>query len=95
MNSEHFESAPNLKEKYLAQADPEGYLAVAAFATEELNAQSKSVAALLDGEEGTAPEYHLGKGLRYKGASGDYSSMKIHLDDLDEFVGRVQKYYTP
>ncbi len=89
------ESAPklNLAEKYASKVDAEGFLSIGSFATQELKRQSKSVAALLDGEEGTSPEYNLGDGLRYKGSSGNYSDMKIHIEDLDEFVRRVRNHF--
>lgn len=83
----------NIKEKYLSKADAEGYISVGAFATGELRRQGKSVAALIDGEAGTEPETFLGKGLRYKGESGNYSDMKIHVDDLEEFIRRVKKHF--
>ncbi len=73
---------PTLKEKYVAISDREGFLKISDFAIKELQRQSKSIAAFLDGDEGSAPEYNLGEGLRYKGSSGNYSDMKIHIDDL-------------
>lgn len=89
------ESAPklNLAEKYASQADSDGFLKVNSFSMRELRRQSKSVAGLLDGEEGTSMEYNLGDGLHYKGNSGNYPDMKIHIGDLDEFVRRVREHY--
>lgn len=81
------------KNKYLPQTDNDGYVSVGAFATGELRRQTKSIAGLLDGEEGSEPDYFLGKGLRYKGNSGNYSDMKIHIDDLEEFINRVKKHH--
>lgn len=82
----------SLKNKYAPQADSDGYLLTALFAIQELRRQNKSVASLLDGDEGTG-DYNLGKGIRFKGSSGNYSEMKIHIDDLDEFVRRVKEHY--
>lgn len=82
-----------LNEKYRAKADAEGYIGVGDFATTELHRQGKSVAGLLDGDEGQAPEYNLGEGLRLKGNSGNYSDMKLHIDDLEIFVQRVKGYF--
>lgn len=94
MNSqEGFNKIPSIKEKYISKADPEGYLPIGIFATQELSRQSKSIAGLLDGEDGTSPEYNLGEGLRYKGTSGNYSDMKIHIDDLETFIDRVKTHY--
>ena len=82
-----------LKEKYQLKADAEGYLKLSDF-REELNGrQIKNIASLLDGEEGTSPDYDLGRGLNFKGKSGNYSDMKIHIDSLDEFIGRVNNHY--
>ncbi len=90
-----FEQNPEYKplaEKYRLQTDEDGYVFTSAFSVPELHRQNKSVAGLLDGEEGTA-EYNLGEGLRYKGSSGNYPDMKIHIDDLDTFIERVRDYF--
>lgn len=83
----------SFKERYANMADEDGYVRVVAFAITELRRQVKSVAALLDGDEGQNPEYDLGKGLKYKGASGNYGDMMIHIDDLDKFIARVKAYF--
>ncbi|MFA6585695.1 MAG: hypothetical protein WCS86_00860 [Candidatus Paceibacterota bacterium] len=83
----------NLKEEYISNADSEGYIYVRDFAIPELDRQTKNIASLLDGEEGTMPEYNLGIGLRHKGSAGNYSEMKIHIDDLQEFIWRVKAHY--
>ena len=92
---ENFENREqlSLREKYAAEADDAGFLPVSAFATQELKRQSKSVAALLDGEENTEAESNFGEGLTFQGTSGNYPEMKIHIDDLDEFVRRVKEYF--
>ena len=87
-----FEQIP-LSEKYRARVDDEGFISITDFATTELRRQAKSVAGLLDGDEGQAPEYNLGEGLRFKGSSGNYSDMKLHVDDLDTFIRRVNEYF--
>lgn len=81
-----------LSSKYASQVDDDGYLFIAAFATQELKRQNKNIASLLDGDEGTG-DYNLGEGIKFKGSSGNYSEMKIHIDDLYEFVKRVKKHY--
>ncbi len=83
----------SIKEKYINKADENGFVRVGDFATQELKRQSQSVASLLDGEEGLSPEYNLGEGIRYLGASGNYSDMKVHIDDLEEFIKRVRNHY--
>jgi hypothetical protein len=94
MSIENFpkESYP-IRERYVSKADKDGYVWIGDFATQELGRQSKNVGALLDGEEGTSPEHNLGDGLRYKGSSGNYSDMSIHIDDLATFIERVKNYF--
>ncbi|MFA5155059.1 MAG: hypothetical protein WC453_01350 [Patescibacteria group bacterium] len=92
-NPEHFKAPLGFKEKYQMKADKDGYVPVSAFATQELGRQAKNIASLLDGEEGTSPENNLGQGLRYQGASGNYDTMKIHIDDIKEFIERVRNHY--
>lgn len=88
---EQINSGESLKHKYASQADNEGFVSTAAFATQELGRQNKSVAAFLDGDGGDG--INLGEGIVFKGSSGNYSDMKIHIDDLDEFVKRVKEHY--
>lgn len=83
----------SVREKYLSKVDKEGFVYVGDFSTQELKRQSKSVASFLDGEEGTEPDINLGNGIRFKGSSGNYSDMKVHVDDLEEFIKRVRNYY--
>ncbi len=83
----------SIREKYLSKVDKGGFVYVGDFSTQELKRQSKSVASLLDGEEGTEPDINLGNGIRFKGSSGNYSDMKVHVDDLEEFIKRVRNYY--
>jgi hypothetical protein len=89
----NFQERSSLRDKYLPKADKDGFVCVSAFATIELQRQTKNIAAFLDGDEGTEPDYFFGEGLRYKGNSGNYSDMKIHIDDLEEFIKRVKKHY--
>ncbi|MBP6881729.1 MAG: hypothetical protein KBC35_03825 [Candidatus Pacebacteria bacterium] len=93
MESSKEEPVLTLKERYASKVDKNGYLYVADFATQELRKQSKNISAFLDGDEGTSPEYNLGSGLRYQGESGNYTDMKIHIDDLAEFLRRVKEHY--
>ena len=84
----------SIREKYVSQIDSEGYLSIGSFSTQELKRQSKNIASLLDGDEGASPEYNLGRGLRYTGSSGNYSDMRIHIDDLEDFIQRVREHYS-
>lgn len=90
---EKFNVSLNLKEKYGSKIDSEGYISVGTFANQELGRQAKNIASLLDGEEGTSPEYNLGSELRFKGSSGNYADMKIHIDDLEAFIKRAKNHY--
>ena len=47
---------------------------------------SRYVDGAIDGWE------NLGKGLRFKGKASDYHSLKIHKDDVEEFVRRYKEY---
>lgn len=80
-------------EKYFSKADSEGYISLSDARQEFGGRQIKNIASLLDGEEGTEPEYNLGEGLNFKGKSGNYSDMKIHIDSLEEFIERVKNHY--
>jgi hypothetical protein len=84
----------NVREKYLSIIDSEGYLRLGDINRSDFEGrQVKNISSLLDGEEGISPEYNLGEGIRYKGNSGNYSDMKIHIDDLSEFIERVKIHY--
>ena len=84
----------NLKEKYLSKVDSDGYLRLGDIDRGDFEGrQVKNISSLLDGEEGTSPEYNLGEGIRYQGKSGNYSDMKIHIDDLNEFIDKVKLHY--
>jgi len=89
---EHFPNQQSIKEKYLSKVDENGFLSLSD-AREEFGRQIKSIAALLDGDEGTEPHYNYGAGLKYKGSSGNYPNMRIHIDDLETFIKRVKKHY--
>jgi vacuolar-type H+-ATPase subunit C/Vma6 len=95
MSLENFENNKDasFKNKYRAKADEEGFVSVGDFATVELGRQAKNISSFLDGEEGMNPDANLGEGLNFKGTSGNYSDMKIHIDDLDEFIKRVRNFY--
>jgi hypothetical protein len=92
-NQEQFPNKQELKDKYLSKIDKDGYLDLTNARSEFGGRQIQYIASFLDGGEGTEPEYNYGKGLRYKGTSGNYSDMKIHIDDLETFVKLVKKHY--
>lgn len=90
MNQEQFFKQSNIKEQYISKVDGEGYLRLGDISRNEFGGrQIKNIASLLDGSEGV----NLGEGLKYKGDSGNYSDMKIHIDDLESFVEKVKGFY--
>jgi hypothetical protein len=91
--NEKIPSQESLKDKYMKSADSEGFVPVGAFSNIEIGRQTKSVAAFLDGEEGTNEDINFGTDLNYKGVSGNYTDMKIHIDDLETFIERVKEFY--
>ena len=79
-----------MKEKYLLKADARGFIRLGDISRGDFDGrQAKNIASLLDGSEGI----DLGKGLQFEGESGNYPDMKIHIDDLEEFVIRVKSHY--
>lgn len=62
MSFEESENTNIYKEKYFSKADQHGYIKTSDLATQELGRQNKSIASLLDGDEGVS-EFNLGKGL--------------------------------
>jgi hypothetical protein len=43
--------------------------------------------------DGAIPGWpNLGEGIRFKGNTNMYHSLRIHRDDVDEFFGRIEKY---
>lgn len=92
-NQEQFPNKPGIREKYLLKADEEGYLYLGDARTEFGGRQIQYIARFLDGSGGTEPDYNFGKGLKYKGSSGNYSDIKIHINDLEVFIERVKKHY--
>jgi len=90
MSQEQSINQPTLKEKYLSRVDSEGYLRLGEISRSEFGGrQIQYIARLLDGSEGA----NLGEGLRYKGNSGNYSDMKINIDDLESFLEKVKMHY--
>ena len=85
----------NYREMFEGKIDPEGFLPIGDFATRLLRRQGKSVAAFLDGDEGTDSEINFGEkhSIKYKGNSGNYDTMSIHIDDLKKFIDAVRDYY--
>lgn len=87
------EKMPELKQEHNFEIDKEGYVYFGDVAIEVLNQQSQYASRYVDNWAGHDNEYpKLGDGLRIKGNSADYHFMKIHKDDIDEFVKRYKEY---
>jgi hypothetical protein len=85
----------NYRERFKDKIDDKGFLFIGDFCTSILHRQSKSIASFLDGDGDHNPEINFGEKLsiRYEGNSGNYSDMKIHIDDLEKFIEAVKTYY--
>lgn len=53
-----------------------------------LNEQAQYGSRFVDGRHGCP---RLGDGLRFVGDAVDYHSLRIHADDVEEFVGRYRR----
>jgi hypothetical protein len=68
------------------ERDAEIYVRLGDVAVGILHGQCQYVSRYVGGRHGS-PD--LGDGLRFKGDPADYHSMRIHADDVAEFVERV------
>lgn len=72
------------------KVDQRGFVNFQDIALDLLNTQSQYASRYVDGRIDGYP--NLGKGLRFAGDPADYHELKIHKDDLAEFVIRVRDY---
>ncbi len=77
----------NLSEKY--NSDENGFVDFGEISRGELQKQSQYGSRYVDGFRGEYP--NLGEGLRFEGGLDDYHSLKIHKDDIEEFVRRFKE----
>lgn len=75
-----------LSEKY--KSDERGFVSFGDISRGELNKQSQYGSRYVNGFQGEYP--NLGEGLRFEGDPDDYHSLKIHKDDIEEFVRRFR-----
>ena len=80
--------AVDVASKY--ESDEEGFVKFTDIARGELHQQAQYASRYIDGSMEGYP--NLGKGLRIEGDPTDYYSIKIHKDDVKEFVDRVTTY---
>lgn len=77
----------NLSEKY--KSDEKGFVNFGDVSRGELKKQSQYGSRYVNGFQGEYP--NLGEGLRFEGDPDDYHSLKIHKDDIEEFVRRFRE----
>jgi len=71
------------------EIDEEGYVKFGDIARGEMDMQSQYAARYVHGVLG---DPNLGEGLRFKGNYDDYHFMKIHHEDIEEFLKRFREY---
>lgn len=71
-------------------ADSEGFTSLGEVARVRLGEQCQYVARYVAGTDRVPA---LGEGLRITGTVADYHGMRIHRDDVDEFVARVRAHW--
>lgn len=72
------------------EADEEGFVNFGEVSRRLLDIQAQYGSRYVDGAFGEYP--NLGDGLRIKGNSDDYHNLRIHEDDIAEFVRRYNAY---
>lgn len=88
-NMESFKNSneANLSEKH--PADENGFVSFGDVSRGELRKQAQYGSRYVDGFQGEYPS--LGEGLRFEGSPDDYHSLRIHKDDIAEFVRRFSE----
>ena len=72
------------------ETDNNGFVVFGNVAREVLNQQAQYASRYINGSKGEYP--NLGEGLRFEGDPEDYHDVKIHNEDVEEFVKRVKEY---
>lgn len=80
----------SLEQKPTFEADKEGFVNFGEVSRRLLGKQAQYGSRYVDGAFGEYPK--LGEDLRIKGNSDDYHNLRIHQDDIDEFVKRYKNY---
>lgn len=77
--------------EFSEDADADGYVRFGPVARSRMGEQCQYASRYIGGRMEGYPA--LGEGLRFKNvASGNYHNIRIHLDDIDEFVRRYREY---
>ena len=90
MNIENIQQNTTEIEGIQFQFDENGFVNFGDVARSLLNQQSQYASRYVDGQLDGRP--NLGKDLRFEGSPMDYHDLKIHKDDIQEFVDRVKQY---
>ena len=72
------------------KSDEEGFVNFGEIAHGIFNQQSQYASRYIDGAIPGWP--NLGEGLRFKGSTEDYHFVRIHKDDIEEFIRRKRDY---
>lgn len=81
----------SFEQKPIFEADKEGYVKFGDVSRKLLEKQCQYGVTYAFGDENCDCP-NLGEGLRITGDPGNYSDVKIHKDDIDEFVRRYKEY---
>jgi hypothetical protein len=74
-----------------AKPDKNGFVSFGSVAGVRCNKDTQYCVCFVDVR--FCPQYpDLGKGLKFSGDMGQYHELRIHIDDVDEFVRRYRKY---
>ncbi len=73
----------------MAEQNLKKYISFGDVARGRLHEQSQYASRYVDGRHG---DPNLGTGLRFSGDPKDYHFLKIHQDDVEEFVRRVEAH---
>lgn len=87
------ETQPKIEKKLLMgkyEIDQDGYVEFGDIARGEMDMQSQYASRYVDGSMSGYPS--LGEGLRFKGDTDNYHLMKIHHEDVGEFLKRFRKH---
>jgi len=79
-----------LEQKPIFKSDKDGFVNFGDVSRELLGKQCQYGSRYVDGAFGEYPK--LGEGLRITGNSDNYHEIRIHKDDIDEFVRRYNAY---
>jgi hypothetical protein len=74
---------------YKLGEDNEGYVNFGEMARNRLGRQCQYTSRYLIG---LYPYPDISEGIRWKGSRGDYHSYRIHKDDVEEFIKRIEEY---